>query len=268
MPLADHNGVSLHWQEQGEGAPVLLVMGHRYSSAMWYPMIPALAARHRVIWFDNRGTGQSGATRKTSVQEMAADALCVMDAAGVARAHVFGVSMGGVLALELAMQAPQRVISLVLGCTGILTSDKPRLPAFMRALYYLPPWVLKLMTPNRRGAHGYGSAAPPGAIAADMAVLAKDRFVVHGVVAQAAAIADYSTTRDEVGALTMPALVIHGDEDATVRFEWGVELAQTLPNSTFFEVKGAGHNFLVAGGDRARQAVVDFLEAVDRSASP
>src|ERR1700679_1155666 len=95
MPFADNKGVRLHWEEKGQGTPVLLVMGHRYSSAMWYPMIPALSAEHRVIWFDNRGTGESDSTRKASVQDLADDAFAVMDAAGVERAHLFGVSMGG-----------------------------------------------------------------------------------------------------------------------------------------------------------------------------
>jgi 3-oxoadipate enol-lactonase len=75
MPFADNNGVRLHWQEQGQGSPILLIMGHRYSSAMWYPILPALAAEHRVIWFDNRGTGESDATRKATIDELAGDAL-------------------------------------------------------------------------------------------------------------------------------------------------------------------------------------------------
>ena len=267
MPFTVNNGVRLHWQEEGAGTPVLLVMGHRYSSALWYPILPVLMAKHRVVWFDNRGTGESGMTRKATIQDLTRDALAVMDAAGLGRAHVFGVSMGGGIALELAMQAPQRVTSLVLGCTCMLTSEKPRMPAIMRALYYLPPWALRLLLP-RRGDKGYGSAATPEAVATDMAVLARDRFSVPGVVAQAAAIAGYSTTNEAVAALTMPALVIHGDEDGVVPYAWGVELAEALPHSTFVEVKGAGHNFLVAGGDKTNAIIAEFLSNVDRRAVP
>jgi 3-oxoadipate enol-lactonase len=111
MPFAENKGVRLHWQEQGQGTPVLLVMGHRYSSAMWYPILADLAAEHRVIWFDNRGTGESDTTRRVTVQELADDAVAVMNAAGVQRAHIFGVSMGGGVILELALQHPERVIS-------------------------------------------------------------------------------------------------------------------------------------------------------------
>ena len=264
MPFTENNGIRLHWEEKGEGAPILLVMGHRYSAAMWHPLIPALSAAHRVIWFDNQGTGTSGASRDLTVPQMAQDALAVMDAAGAPRAHVFGVSLGGVIVLELAMQRPERAVSLILGCTGVKTADKPRAPAWMRVLYYLPSWVLKALTPNRGPKAGYGSAASPEAIAYDQQVLAKDRFSRAGVAAQAKAIADYATTTKAVAALKMPALVLHGDEDALVPFAWGVELAETLPNSRFVGLTGCDHNFIVADGERTQREVLNFLAEVDQ----
>lgn len=261
MPFTDNQGVRIHWLEEGEGSPVLLIMGHRYSSAMWYPILPALTGRHRVIWFDNRGTGESDTTRRVTVQGLVADALAVMDAAGVERAHIFGVSMGGGLALELAMEQPARAKSLVLGCTAILTADKPRMPAVFRILYYLPPWALRLVM--GRPEKGYGSAAPPDKIAADLAVLAKERSTVRGVLAQAVAVGGYTTTKEAAAKLAMPALVLHGDEDAVVPFKWGEEIAQTLPTARFLALKGAGHNFFIAAGDEASHAILEFLSEVD-----
>jgi pimeloyl-ACP methyl ester carboxylesterase len=93
---------------------------------MWYPVIPALARRHRVIWFDNRGTGQSDTPRTATFNDHVLDAVAVLDAAGVARADAYGVSMGGGVVLELAMTRPDRVRSMVLGATCIFSSDKPR----------------------------------------------------------------------------------------------------------------------------------------------
>ena len=107
MPFVENRGVRLHWQEAGSGTPIVLVMGHRFSSALWYPILPALTAEHRVIWFDNRGTGLSGMTRQVSIADLVDDTLAVMDAAEVARAHVFGVSMGGGIVLELAIRHPE-----------------------------------------------------------------------------------------------------------------------------------------------------------------
>lgn len=263
MPFAHNKSVRIHWQERGAGSPVLLVMGHRYSSALWYPVVDALAEQHRVIWFDNRGTGQTDSVTGFALSDMADDAFAVLDAAGIEKAHIFGVSMGGVIVEDMAVRRPERVMSLTVGCSGILSAEKPRAPAWVRALYYLPPWLLKLLMPSRRGDSGYGSAASREAIDADMAMLAKDESSVPGVVAQAVAIASHTQTKAAMAALTLPSLVLHGDEDATVPFIWGKELAETLPNCTWVPLQGAGHNFLVARREETLAALLPFLARVD-----
>ena len=103
MPFANNKGVRLHWEAAGEGTPVLLIMGHSYTATMWYPIHDALAAKHRVISFDNRGTGESDTTADATIADLVADSLAVMEAAGVDKAHVFGVSMGGGIALLLGI---------------------------------------------------------------------------------------------------------------------------------------------------------------------
>jgi 3-oxoadipate enol-lactonase len=263
MPIAENKGVRISWQEQGGGTPVVLIMGHLYSSAMWYPILPALAAEHRVVSFDNRGTGGSDATRKATIGDLVDDTLAVMDAAGIQRAHIFGVSMGGGIALELAIRHPERVTSLLLGCTCILTADKPRMPAIMRVLYYLPMSLLRVLL-RRRGEKGYGSAAAPDAVARDMEALSKEKYVAYGVAAQSAAIANYTNTKEAVAKLHMPALVLHGDEDVVVPYAWGVELAETLPDSRFVKIEGAGHNFFVAAPEKSKEAVLGFIRDVDQ----
>jgi pimeloyl-ACP methyl ester carboxylesterase len=266
MAFTTNNGVRLHWQSEGGGTPILLVMGHRYSSAMWYPVMPAFTAQHRVVRFDNRGTGQSDTTQRVSVQELADDAIAVMDAAAVEKAHIFGVSMGGVIVQDIAMRYPERVRSLIVGCSGMLTADKPRAPAIVRLFYRLPNGLLKLLFTPRGADKGYGSAAPADAIAFDMATSDADKFTKRGVIAQARAIANYRTSHEDVAKLTMPALVLHGDEDKLVPFKWGEELAQQLPNATFVRLEGAGHNFFIAQGEKANRAVLDFVRRVDESA--
>jgi 3-oxoadipate enol-lactonase len=257
MPTAHNGQVKLHWEEAGAGPPVLLIMGHRYSSAMWYPVMDALSAGHRVIRYDNRGTGQSDTGRNFSIGDLADDALAVLDAAGVDRAHIYGVSMGGGIAQELARAYPERVRSLILGCTVIQSPEKPRTSAALRLLYFAPPWVLRAVM-GRRG-HGYGSAAPDDLVAKDQAMAEADRFDVTGVHAQAAAIARYNISREQVSALSMPALVLHGDEDQLVPYAFGEELAATLPNSRLVTLQGAGHNYFIARGPEANAAALAFL---------
>ncbi|MFO1015918.1 MAG: alpha/beta fold hydrolase [Caulobacteraceae bacterium] len=266
MPFTTNKSVRIHWEERGAGTPILLVMGHRYSGGMWYPIIDELAAKHRVIWFDNRGTGQTDTVKGFEVSDMTDDAIAVMDAAGVERAHVFGVSMGGGIVLDLAVRYPQRLLSLVVGCSVLFSAEKPRMPAFMRALYYLPPAVLRALTPKRRGADAYGTNAPPEAVAHDLAVLDKDPFTVPGVVAQAAAIARHVQTKENVAAIKVPTLVIHGDEDTAVPFAYGQEVAATIPGARFVHLKGIGHNFLVGAKDESLKELNAFFDAVDAKA--
>lgn len=267
MPFATNNGVRLSWQERGTGTPVVLVMGHRYSSAMWYPILDALAAEHRVVWFDNRGTGASGMTRKTTVKDYVDDTLAVMEAAGIKQAHLFGVSMGGGIVLDLAVHHPDRVTSMILGCTCIKSPDKPSAPGWLRAMYFLPPIILKALakalTKNPVANAGYGSAALPEAVARDQAVLAKDPFSVAGVYAQATAIAEYSLPMETAAKVTVPALVMHGDEDGIVPYALGQELADTLPNTEFVTLEGAGHNYMIAAPAKSEAAIIDFLRRMD-----
>lgn len=259
LHFANNGDMRIHWQEQGSGSPVLLIMGHRYSSRMWYPAIPALAQHHRVISFDNRGTGLSGTNSNFEIQDMAKDALAVMDAAGIESAHVYGVSLGGGIAYEMALQQPQRVLSLILGCTRLKTQVTES-SWFKRATYFLPASLMnRLLTRDKSD----GSAANPEAVAFARDVVRSDVYSAIGVAGQSRATARYATTTEAVKRLTMPALVLHGDKDRAVPYQAGQDLAKALPNSRFETLKGAGHNFFLSHRERANQLVLEFIHQVD-----
>jgi len=150
MTFVTSGNARIHWDAQGEGTPVLLIMGHLYGSQMWYPLLPDLMKRHRVITFDNRGTGDSDTTRGVTIEQMAADALAVLDAAGEPRAHVYGVSMGGGIAGEFAMTWPERCLSVTLGCTALKTPDLKRSGSRAPWVYHMPHWLVRLMAPPPR----------------------------------------------------------------------------------------------------------------------
>lgn len=262
MPVISNGGVRLHWEESGQGTPILLIMGHRYSSAMWYPVFEGLGDRYRLIWFDNQGTGQSGARTRTSVAEMTSDALAVLDAAGVGSAHVYGVSMGGGIALEFGIRHPERTRSLILGCTMAKTPDIPPRPKWLISLVYrLSPLLKGLASKAYKG--GYGDAAPDDRIARDRAMLDKDPFSMTGVIAQSHAIIDYSVTPEAVAAVNIPSLVLHGTQDQAVPYEAGVKLSEMLPNARLVTFQDLGHNYFVGAADRANAEVDRFIQEVE-----
>jgi pimeloyl-ACP methyl ester carboxylesterase len=236
---------------------------------MWYLAVDELAKQHRVITFDNRGTGNSSPMRRITVADMARDAFAVMDAAGVETAHLYGVSMGGGIILEMARQRPDRVRSLLLGCTIAKTPEVARLPLLARALVHLPaPLLYKLLTARKPdNPFPYGTKAPADKVARDVAAVAASVGSVRTSVAQTRAINRYSILESEVRALRMPALVLHGDEDAAVAYEAGVRLHELIAHSEMVTFQGAGHNYFVAAGEEANAAALEFLSRVDDSST-
>jgi pimeloyl-ACP methyl ester carboxylesterase len=162
MPYATSNGTQIYWEESGAGEPLLLIMGLGYSSLMWHRIRLVVSAHYRTILFDNRGVGKSDVPAGAySIAQMASDAAAVLDAAGVARANVFGVSMGGMIAQEFAISYPDRVNRLVLGCTAC--GGRNSIPAAQNVLAVLmaranmtPEEGAKAMVP-----YIYDASTPP-----------------------------------------------------------------------------------------------------------
>jgi 3-oxoadipate enol-lactonase len=124
--VLEHRGCALGFCEAGEGPAILWIQGTGVHGDGWLPQIEDLAADFRCIWFDNRGMGRSTTVGNVeySVEQLAEDALALLDHLGIERAHVVGHSLGGCIALQLALRAPTRALSLALLCTA---ADGPAL---------------------------------------------------------------------------------------------------------------------------------------------
>jgi pimeloyl-ACP methyl ester carboxylesterase len=260
MPITTNAGANIYWEEEGSGDPLLLIMGLGYTLDMWYRARPHFARRYRTILFDNRGVGRSDVPPGPyPVPLMASDALAVLDAAGAAQAHVLGLSLGGMIAQELALAAPDRVRSLVLGCTTCGGPElEPAAPDVLAALMARGSMSVdqgvEVMVP-----YIYDASTPRSRIDEDLAVRRRTFPTAAGYYAQVQGVAAFSTS-DRVGSLAMPVLVIHGETDRLVPVGNGRVLARKIPGAELVILPNASHVFPTDQPEASLAAVVSFLE--------
>lgn len=265
MPITNTNGIELYYEVHGEGEPLLLIMGLSLSSKSWFRTIPALSEKYKVIVFDNRGVGQSGKPNTPySIEMMAEDARAVMDAAGVDSAHVYGISMGGMIAQRLTLKYPKRVRSLILGCTtsGGTNHVQPSLEVSMqmvsRASSTATPeevaWATApiIYSPSFLENHR-------NLVAEDIEKRIEQPILPYAYMLQLQACLAHDTY-DLLGQIKNPTLVIHGDADRLIPYENGVTLAEKIPNAEFLTVKGGGHIYPTEACDLVNTKVVEFLK--------
>jgi 3-oxoadipate enol-lactonase len=261
MPVADRGHTQIFWEEQGAGEPLLLVMGHGWPRQMWARHLPALTERFRVITFDNRGVGQT-VTRLSqwTLADMADDALAVLDAAGVSRAHVYGASMGGGIAQLIVLDHPERAGALILGCTAprAVSRHVPLRPVIRHLLPALFAGR-KARTVALARALVYGPATDPALIAEDLLLLESLRRPADGIRAQRRAVLEYEGSQLRLGSVRSPTLIIHGSDDRLVPLRDGEELAQLIPDAELVVLPGAGHMYLTDATQAADSAVLSFL---------
>ena len=261
MPYVTSNGANLYWEERGSGDPILLIMGLGASLEAWDRTAPVLAARYRVILFDNRGVGRSDVPPGPySLEMMADDAAAILDAAGVKSAHVYGASMGGMIAQEFALRHPSRVRKLILGCTGCGGRDvvraEPEVVAALNArarmaredaMWMMAPYIYDASTPRER-------------IEEDFRSRLSANGSNEGYAAQYQAIVGWKGSHARLGGLQMPTLVIHGETDRLVPPDNGRIIARAIPGSKLLMLPRASHIYMTDQNEAASAAIMTFLE--------
>jgi len=258
MAFVELPGYRIHYQSFGrpEAPPLLHVMGLGMASDAWDTLPSRLADRFHVVVLDNRGMGWStlsGAGFR--IHDLADDAARVLDAMGIPQANVFGISMGGMIAQELALRHPGRVRALVLGATfgGQRRSHKPGLGVARDLLLVTlssrsPRRMARLLVSDAflarsadRFARWLGQLSRPQRAAARRQILAIARHEAE----------------ERLAHLRIPTLILSGDRDRLVPVENSRRLARIIPRARLLEFPGAGHAFPFERPDETVRAVVE-----------
>jgi 3-oxoadipate enol-lactonase len=263
MPTAKANDINIYYEMHGYGEPLLMIQGYGQYSGHWTTLIPPFSKDYQVITFDNRGTGRSDKPEPPyTMKMMAADAKGVLDAIGIDKANVFGVSMGGMIAQEFALNYHHKVINLVLGCTNC-GGKQSVLPTPEALAFLFNPEMAKLSVEERaRITTGWLWTKEfiekhPEAVDMYIDITAKYPTPVQGFSGHAAAIAGHDTC-DRLPQIKVPTLVIAGDADRIIPHENSKIIASRIPSAELVIVKNAGHGFTESPD--AVKAILDFLK--------
>src|SRR3989442_4491187 len=260
------DGVEIAYDVWGrrDGPVALLIQGLGMDSRGWALQRMAFGRRYRCFAPDNRGVGRTGTPPTPySLEQMARDAVSVLDAEGVSRAHVVGASMGGVIAQIIGVMHPERTRSLVLACTSC------RHHPWRREL--LQEWADAVLEGGSTAALGDDGlrwlVGPRLRKRFGMWLNILARIVLHadpeGFAAQVQAILDApDELRFELHHVRVPALVITGSQDALTPIGDAEELAEMIPLAQLVELRGAAHGLMVEAPNAFNGAVLDFLDRV------
>jgi pimeloyl-ACP methyl ester carboxylesterase len=267
MPFAVVNGIRLHYEWHGadSGIPVVLVMGLGGDTTAWPLQLAALAPRHRVLVFDNRGAGRSDAPDSGyTTRGMAEDLLALLDGLGVARAHLLGLSLGGAIAQEAVIAAPERFASLQLHATW--AGPHPYFQALVNAVrtvrmrldresFYrtLSVW---LFTPR-------AFVIQPELIetVVQAATHHPHPMALHAYLRQTEAVLAHDA-RDRLHLIRCPTLVAVGGQDLITPPFLASELASRIPGSRLHTLADTGHGGLWEDPETFNRACLDFLDGL------
>jgi 3-oxoadipate enol-lactonase len=269
MPYARAaDGARLHYEAFGrrDTPAVLMIQGLGADKHGWDMQRFALARSYRVIAFDNRGAGRSDKPFSPySLEQMADDAVAVLDAAGVESAHVVGASMGGAISQLMCVQHPTRVLSLTLACTACRNQ----------------PWRRELLEHWMQTAQERGMGAMAGEAARWIMAPRSFRRLVptfgwlgplamgrpaHSFVAQVRAIlAADDDLADQLSRVHVPTLVVVGNQDILTPRGDSEEIAERIPGAELVVISGAAHGFMIEHASTFNRILREFLHRVSQA---
>jgi pimeloyl-ACP methyl ester carboxylesterase len=265
MTIAHVNNIDMYYEIHGNGPPLVLIMGLRRNAEWWYRQIPELSEHFTLIAFDNRGAGRSDKPEMDySIRLFAEDTADLMTFLGIPKAHILGVSMGGYIAQELAINHPDKVNGLILGCTS----------CGGRRAMIMPEKRIEKFTANK-------GLTPEQILRKDMDLYFSERFIrdrpetieefvnislryyqpADAFFRQFNACLTHDTV-DRVSRVTAPALILTGDDDVLVPSENSLILKELMPEAEVELFAGCRHCFFMEESEKFNRSVISFLQAI------
>jgi 3-oxoadipate enol-lactonase len=261
VPSANLGELSLHYEQQGDGPPLLLIAGIPAIASDWTPLASRLAvAGFRVIAYDNRGSGASTVTPGPySTAQLAGDAAALLEHLRLERADVFGMSMGGMIAQELALAEPARVRRLVLGCThaGLAHALAPSREAGRAFALQTDDWARRM---RALAPYAFAEKVDGALLGAFVAKKCGDVQDPAGYRAQIEAVLAHDAAA-RLHAISAPTLVLTGDDDRIIPAHSSRLLAERIPGAQLRVIAGTGHLFFLERPEQTFEILTSFLGA-------
>jgi pimeloyl-ACP methyl ester carboxylesterase len=262
MPFHRVNGIQIYYEEHGSGYPVLLIQGLGYPSGMWFMQVPVLSRRFRTIVMDNRGVGKSDKPdEEYTVGLMASDAAELLQSLQIPKAHVIGVSLGGYIAQELALNYPALVDRLVLMATSC---GSPRYLELTKALW---DEIAKLagLPPEQIIRQGMFFSATerflqdfPELIERSVGIRMENLQPLFAFTRQSNAAMNFDS-RDRAHLIRHPTLILAGAQDRVMPLVLTEELAKKIPQAQFKVFPNAAHLLFLEEADAVNRVLLGFL---------
>jgi 3-oxoadipate enol-lactonase len=270
MPKVNVQGISLYYEVHGSGYPLVLIRGLASNADHWYYQVPVLSLHYSLLVFDNRGIARSDIPNSPfTISTMADDTVGLMDALGIPKAHILGISMGGMIAQEIALKYPKRVNGLILACTHCGGDHAiPPTPDIVRDLgeslfastQEAAQKAIRCLFSDRTIQQN------PDVVRRYAEVSKKFPAKAQVLTNQVKAIQGHDTWRDLIH-IRNPTLVLAGSEDALIPAENSRILAERIPHARLQVIEGGGHQFLIEQPDQFNKAVLEFLLALPEEPS-
>lgn len=262
MATIERDGASIYWEAAGQGTPLMMVAGLGGVATYWTPQIKTFSQDYRVIVHDQRGTGRSSQIPVLSVEQMADDALAVMDAAGVDRTLYLGHSTGGAIGVALALKHPDRIAGLVINASTthgdayrhkllglrktLLEMGRPDAYASYTTLLLYPHWYInqhhdELLVDEAKAVQSMGNA--------------------QAQASRLDAILNFDP-RQDLGKLNVPTLVLCAEDDVLTPLYFSKEYAGLIPKAKLVTLETGGHAASRTVTAKYDQIVREFFESL------